>query len=411
LSLNLTDERKLAELYPARRNRYYYGKLMDVLHFSLEQRYVLSKEWLYNRAVLGSGVVCGLDVQTVTTDAGHGLVIGGGLAIDGWGREIIVPEKVALVPLALTDQCGGPQPAKDGPLPSKLVVKICYAECLTDFAPAMVNDPDCGCGDDCEAGTVVETYCLKVLEGTAPPVEEPCVESVMKGLKNGNLHAVLCELSGTCAPDSDDPCLVLANVTVDPNGVLLVDSVAPRPVAPTNRILMALIRCLAQCCADHKDPPAETKPLMHVVGVKVLATKGQQKPDMPGLDVVGTLSPPSKQIAVSAAKRADVVELTFDRPYDKTTLVIGNSVQISPSGGDSLIFMPPTVVRVHRAERFKKGTTTAFKLFGTPTGSHQPIRSSDHTRLDGNFPASGAPGWQSGDGTEGDDFTFEVVVK
>ena len=63
---NTMDERKLSGLTPARRNRYYYGKLMDVLHFSMEQQYVLAKEWLFNRAVIGPGVVCGLDVQAVS---------------------------------------------------------------------------------------------------------------------------------------------------------------------------------------------------------------------------------------------------------------------------------------------------------------------------------------------------------
>ena len=146
MSQQTIDERKLSELTPARRNRYYYGKLMDVLHFSMEQQYVLAKEWLYNRAVLGSGVVCGLGVEPLTTSDGNGVVVRAGLAIDGWGREIVVPEDVALVPLELTDPCGKPS---DTALPKETRIDLCYAECLTDFAPAYVSD-DCGCdgGDE-----------------------------------------------------------------------------------------------------------------------------------------------------------------------------------------------------------------------------------------------------------------------
>src|SRR5215831_14409006 len=99
MSLMTTDLGQLTELAPARRNRYYYGKLMDVRNFTMEQRYVLAKDGLYNRAVLGPGVVCGLGVDSLSTAAGNGLVVRAGFAIDGWGREIIVPDDVSLVPL------------------------------------------------------------------------------------------------------------------------------------------------------------------------------------------------------------------------------------------------------------------------------------------------------------------------
>src|SRR5262249_35100006 len=115
----------------------------------MEQRYVLSKQWLYNRTVLGPGVVCGLGVEPLTTAVGSGLVVRAGLAIDGWGREIVVPEDVALVPLALTDQCGRPSPA-GGALPDRLTVQVCYQECDTDWGPALTGDPDCGRGGVCE---------------------------------------------------------------------------------------------------------------------------------------------------------------------------------------------------------------------------------------------------------------------
>src|SRR5579859_510992 len=99
------DERRLSALHPPRRNRYYYGKMMDVRHFSMEQAYGMGKRWLLNRAVLGEGVVEGLQVLRATTQAGEGVRITAGLAIDGWGREIIVPHDIELVPLRETDTC------------------------------------------------------------------------------------------------------------------------------------------------------------------------------------------------------------------------------------------------------------------------------------------------------------------
>ena len=53
------------ELKTPVRNRYFYGKLLDVFHFELEQSYFNAKRWRLNRRVFGFGVICGLDVQLV----------------------------------------------------------------------------------------------------------------------------------------------------------------------------------------------------------------------------------------------------------------------------------------------------------------------------------------------------------
>ncbi|MDR0936799.1 MAG: hypothetical protein LBM98_08975 [Oscillospiraceae bacterium] len=74
---------------PIERNRYFFGKLLTVRDFKLEQNYNELKRRLLNRLALGSGVICGLGV-TVSDDAT--LVIESGMAIDYLGREILVPE-------------------------------------------------------------------------------------------------------------------------------------------------------------------------------------------------------------------------------------------------------------------------------------------------------------------------------
>ena len=75
----------------AERNHYFLGQLLGVAELELEQTYLLEKRWLHNRRLHGSGVVDGLTV----TPAGEGapeVVVEPGLALDGCGREIVVPE-------------------------------------------------------------------------------------------------------------------------------------------------------------------------------------------------------------------------------------------------------------------------------------------------------------------------------
>lgn len=69
------------------RNKYFYGKLLSVDDFELEQRYMNDKRRLLNRFLFGVGVVAGLyvvrlDEQTISVEAG--------IALDSWGREVVV---------------------------------------------------------------------------------------------------------------------------------------------------------------------------------------------------------------------------------------------------------------------------------------------------------------------------------
>jgi hypothetical protein len=404
----LTELEKLTELSPARRNRYYYGKLMDVLHFTMEQRYVLSKEWLYNRAVLGPGVVCGLGVAAQSTSAGNGVVVSAGLAIDGWGREIIVPDDVTLLPLQLTDQCGQPS-ATTGPLPANVMVQLCYTECETDFGPTLVSD-GCGCGD-CEAGTIVESYCVRVVAGTGPAVTVPCTDTVMTGLKAGKLHDVMCALSQTCTAPPDDPCITLANVTVAADGTLTVDSVSPRAVAPTNRILAQLIACLADCCAN-----LSATDVLRVAGVDLVEVKDPQTD--PGT-VVGTLDPPSTHWDVTVDPKhgqPNALDVRFTgATVDTSTVTLGLlpktvgtfQVEGTQLAGVQLVFPTPNVARMF----VKDGMRGQYRLrlVGTPEASSaqkaimsQATSSAAASALDGELLTP--PVWPSGEGQPGGDF-------
>jgi hypothetical protein len=88
------------------RNKYFYGKLMTVSDFQLEQSYLNEKRHLLNRLIHGIGVVCGLEVEGVEKTSeecscgpeGEITMVGArwvahlsaGTALDCTGREIVV---------------------------------------------------------------------------------------------------------------------------------------------------------------------------------------------------------------------------------------------------------------------------------------------------------------------------------
>lgn len=203
-------EALLRVLSPARRNHYFYGKRMDVQHFQLEQDYGKHKQWLLNRLTLGKGVICGL---RVTID-GNLLCVDPGVAIDGLGREIAVPVRQCIDPLTNDGGCcvpccegarptppprgddtntggtgtgtgTGATPPSTGPRgddnlpddhgedddrPRLYTLWLCYKECKTDFEPVLVSE--CHTRQPCAAGTIVESFCLKVAPG-APLQQDP----------------------------------------------------------------------------------------------------------------------------------------------------------------------------------------------------------------------------------------------
>lgn len=75
------------KIYPFTRNRYFYGKLLTVRDFEIEQRYFNDKRRMTNRLAVGTGILSGLDVVAVNDRT---ISIDPGIAIDSFGREIIV---------------------------------------------------------------------------------------------------------------------------------------------------------------------------------------------------------------------------------------------------------------------------------------------------------------------------------
>jgi hypothetical protein len=77
------------------RNNYFEGKRLTVDSFRVEQKYLLERRRLLNRAIHGWGVVYGYSIAADSPDKAtgpRGLKIGAGLALDPWGRELLQNE-------------------------------------------------------------------------------------------------------------------------------------------------------------------------------------------------------------------------------------------------------------------------------------------------------------------------------
>ncbi|MCH5258822.1 MAG: hypothetical protein J1F18_03660 [Lachnospiraceae bacterium] len=83
---------KNSKYFPFERNNYFYGKLLSVDDFRLEQQYGNDKRRMLNRFLYGAGVVTGMNVVAVDDTT---ILVESGLALDYSGRELVIDEPVA----------------------------------------------------------------------------------------------------------------------------------------------------------------------------------------------------------------------------------------------------------------------------------------------------------------------------
>lgn len=202
------------------RLRYFYGKRLGAADLYDEQLYFASKMRFQNRALHGSGILCGLGVSLFEA-GGTVLRVGKGAAIDRRGREIIVGydqcvdvaawylERVAAN--AVDPGIALPKAGTDGLFP--LFVALRYAECNTHPEPAP-RDP-CGCGDTgCDFGRVREGFELLLLteEEASPflalpsyPGEAALLKAASGAVGAGAFEKALAGLLAAGCDDSDEP--------------------------------------------------------------------------------------------------------------------------------------------------------------------------------------------------------------
>jgi len=282
------------------RNRYFYGKLLDVFHFELEQNYFNTKRWLLNRFVSGYGVVCGLNVQLGADN--QSVYITPGLAIDKCGHEIIVctpSNPIALPPSPPPPAPGGSDATTNtgtpalgvtegaaagtgtAGLPSRPVAPanpmtgnggamenggcgifvhlvLCYQECPTDPVPALGGD--CDTQAICSPGAIRERYQLKLVDGRLNAARTTSALSMAFSGGTVNYRALSDYVRGVGMVDQGcDCCIPLANIELPAPGRsytnLSIDNTVG-PIVYGNDLLYEMILALKQGPVQ----PAPAKP-------------------------------------------------------------------------------------------------------------------------------------------------------
>jgi hypothetical protein len=255
-----------ADLKTPIRNRYFYGKMLDVFHLDLEQCYLNDKRWLLNQRIIGYGVVCGLDVGLGKDN--KSLIVQPGLALDRCGREIIVAAPSS--PLSLDPWIKPPTPAPTPeppaptPTPAPSVAAtddgkwvhlcLCYHECEGDPEPAFGGD--CDTDSQCASGSIRERYKLDICDGKVKMPQPKC--NLTGVISNGALdYAALARyVTKICARSPESCCIPLANVLVPPAPSGTQSGGTPptytpptiditiRPIVLTNPLLFQMMLCL-----------------------------------------------------------------------------------------------------------------------------------------------------------------------
>ncbi|GMK40245.1 hypothetical protein PCCS19_33000 [Paenibacillus sp. CCS19] len=121
------------QLQQFERNRYFYGKLLSVKDFQLEQNYYIEKRSLLNRFVHGTGVIGGLHLSQID---GTGVRLTPGTAIDAAGREIVVAANLDVADISkLAGYPSNYPPAKD----DIIYAVISYDEIAREPVPPVSN--------------------------------------------------------------------------------------------------------------------------------------------------------------------------------------------------------------------------------------------------------------------------------
>jgi hypothetical protein len=213
-------------LEPPRRLNYFPGRLLTAEDYQAEQSYWLAKHRSHARHLHGSGVVCGLGV---TPSGGGGVTVEPGLAIDGFGREIVVPEARQMSdPHQPIDDRGEPcSPRVDSEL---VTICLAYTERLD--------------GDGDPAPFVREGYSLEVRPGRhALPLATAVAEAVLAGSADEVARA-LCDVVAREGCASDHECVAIA--TVDWSAGELEVAPCPRPTTGASDVLVELVLGLVQ---------------------------------------------------------------------------------------------------------------------------------------------------------------------
>ena len=244
--LNCGDNCGCAGLEAPQRNHYFYGELLDEAKLRREQGYLNEKRWMLNRLGLGKGVLCGLTV-TSTDDR---VCLSPGVAIDGCGREIVVPESALIDPWQTTDECGWPAARLAAAGTHEVTLCLAYLECPTDFTPVLVTD--CDSSNRTAPSTILEKYSVlvrEIAEGSPEPLPPALDSDLCAALADDDPETrrkEVCSVlsSRPCPEEKKQSCVtVVSKVTLTDGKIAAVDVCSARPVVYSNPELFEMLLC------------------------------------------------------------------------------------------------------------------------------------------------------------------------
>jgi hypothetical protein len=157
------------------RPNYFCGHLLTDADLLLDQKYIIEKNKLRNRALHGYGVVCGLRIWC-DPDCCGSIRIGEGYAIDNCGNDLVVCKEISFPFLEEARKCGyvdPPQPRKEHrreqaremecDVKECFYIAICYEEELAEYTTPYKSGCDGG-PSACEPTRIREKVYVKVLK-------------------------------------------------------------------------------------------------------------------------------------------------------------------------------------------------------------------------------------------------------
>lgn len=214
------------------RNNFFYGKLMTVRDFELEQSYFIEKNKLLNRFLHGWGVICGLEV--IPHECPKKVVLKPGIALDCYGNEIVVPREIE-IDLAEENE-------EIPPEGKTVYVCIKYLECDVEPVPVLINE--CSCDDTAMKSSIKrESFEYKILQ--TEPEKSHILEFFDMNCEDV-LKRLITESLDPCQ-DCEDGCVVLAGVTFTGDTAVSaddIDNVTYRQIVLSNKKLLSLITSL-----------------------------------------------------------------------------------------------------------------------------------------------------------------------
>jgi hypothetical protein len=245
--MNLIAPESCKKLTLAERPNFFSGQLLTAVDLEEEQSYHREKNKQHNRYLHGSGVVCGLWVVPADPAKPRSVMVKPGLALDSWGREIVVPEPIEF-------ELGEQSRRTDS-----VYVVLEYRERPSDPVPVLderVNDNDKE--ERITPTRILETYQLALRR--KPPevndsISQQLCELVIKAQRQEmgavRLHALLCELvSQPCQPCGPDPAVTLARINLPVHNPITtsdINNCSHRHLAlSTDRVFQILICTLGK---------------------------------------------------------------------------------------------------------------------------------------------------------------------